>query len=256
MIRYEPPRVKHPARSTQLNLRPLRLPSAAPNISLLHTTHSTTLTFLPTPQPLLDKQPVNTHSTHTQHTKTETETDRDRDRDQKEKHNVHHSTPQTTTNTNTNTSDSPSATANPLLRASNPLVSDLEQEVLDEYARLLGNVNKLSSTLSTLSGSPTSLTLDGLRHLERKTATVCTLLKASVYSIVLQQQIFNESEEQQQQLLLQEQQEQQYQYQHGMDGDVDMDVDMDGDYSGGAGGAGGAGGGYEGGYGGGGDECF
>ena len=39
------------------------------------------------------------------------------------------------------------------------------------------------------------MTLDGLRLLERKTATVCTLLKASVYSIVLQQQIFNESEE-------------------------------------------------------------
>lgn len=33
--------------------------------------------------------------------------------------------------------------------------------------------------------------LDSLRLLERKTATVCTLLKASVYSIVLQQQIYN-----------------------------------------------------------------
>lgn len=43
------------------------------------------------------------------------------------------------------------------------------------------------------------MTLDGLRLLERKTATVCTLLKASVYSIVLQQQIWNENEEQQQQ---------------------------------------------------------
>lgn len=32
---------------------------------------------------------------------------------------------------------------NPLLRASNPLVTDLEQEVLDEYTRLLGNVNKV-----------------------------------------------------------------------------------------------------------------
>ena len=58
---------------------------------------------------------------------------------------------------------------------------------------------KLSDKVSDLAGSPTSLTLDGLRLLERKTATVCTLLKASVYSIVLQQQIFNESEEQQQQ---------------------------------------------------------
>ncbi|OJJ37201.1 hypothetical protein ASPWEDRAFT_93579, partial [Aspergillus wentii DTO 134E9] len=78
---------------------------------------------------------------------------------------------------------------NPLLRASNPLVTDLEQEVLDEYTRLLGNVNKLSDKLSDLAGDPSSLTLDGLRLLERKTATVCTLLKASVYSIVLQQQI-------------------------------------------------------------------
>jgi DASH complex subunit DAD3 len=33
--------------------------------------------------------------------------------------------------------------SNPLLVPSNPLVSDLEQEVLDEYARLLDNVNKV-----------------------------------------------------------------------------------------------------------------
>ncbi|RAH69648.1 DASH complex subunit DAD3 family protein, partial [Aspergillus aculeatinus CBS 121060] len=94
--------------------------------------------------------------------------------------------------------------SNPLLNPSNPLVTDLEQEVLDEYARLLGNVNamrgaKLSTKLADLAGSPASMTLDGLRHLERKTATVCTLLKASVYSIVLQQQMINESEGQQQQ---------------------------------------------------------
>ncbi|PLB47251.1 hypothetical protein P170DRAFT_237245 [Aspergillus steynii IBT 23096] len=112
-----------------------------------------------------------------------------------------------------------SVSENPLLRASNPLVSDLEQEVLDEYTRLLGNVNKLSDKLSDLSGDPSSLTLDGLRHLERKTATVCTLLKASVYSIVLQQQIFNESEEQQQQ---QQQQEQGQGGAYDGDGDVDM----------------------------------
>jgi DASH complex subunit DAD3 len=62
------------------------------------------------------------------------------------------------------------------------------------------------------------MTLDGLRMLERKTATVCTLLKASVYSIVLQQQIWNESEEQQQQQQQQSEQEQRFQdqeYQHG-----------------------------------------
>ncbi|KAL4872643.1 DASH complex subunit Dad3-domain-containing protein [Aspergillus spectabilis] len=96
-------------------------------------------------------------------------------------------------------SDPPAATTeNPLLRPSHPLVTDLEQEVLDEYTRLLGNVNKLSTKLSSLADSPSTITLDGLRQLERKTATVCTLLKASVYSIVLQQQIFNEGEEQQQ----------------------------------------------------------
>ncbi|KAJ5279360.1 DASH complex subunit Dad3 [Penicillium angulare] len=89
--------------------------------------------------------------------------------------------------------------ANPLLGDDNPLVSELEQEVLDEYSRLLRNVNQLSEKISDLAGSPASMTLDGLRLLERKTATVCTLLKASVYSIVLQQQIYNESEEQQQQ---------------------------------------------------------
>ena len=46
-------------------------------------------------------------------------------------------TPSATDNNN------PTTPENPLLRASNPLVSDLEQEVLDEYARLLGNVNKV-----------------------------------------------------------------------------------------------------------------
>lgn len=72
----------------------------------------------------------------------------------------------------------------------------------------------MSTKLSTLAESPTTLTLDGLRGLERQTATVCTLLKASVYSIVLQQQIFNESEEQQQQQQMQMQQEME-----GMEGD-------------------------------------
>ncbi|KAN0081046.1 DASH complex subunit Dad3 domain containing protein [Elaphomyces granulatus] len=96
----------------------------------------------------------------------------------------------------TNVGDNPAASTNSLnlLSSSPPLVSEIEQEVLDEYARLLDNVNKLSSALADLAGDPSSLTLDGLRLLERKTATVCTLLKASVYSIVLQQQIINEED--------------------------------------------------------------
>ncbi|CAI7593490.1 unnamed protein product [Penicillium bialowiezense] len=108
---------------------------------------------------------------------------------------------------------------NPLLGSDNPLVSDLEQEVLEEYSRLLRNVNQLSDKVADLAGSPASMPLDGLRLLERKTATVCTLLKASVYSIVLQQQIWNENEQQQQQ----QQNEARYQdqqYQHGYDEDV------------------------------------
>ncbi|KAF1931035.1 uncharacterized protein M421DRAFT_418517 [Didymella exigua CBS 183.55] len=68
-------------------------------------------------------------------------------------------------------------------------LSSLEQEVLDEYARLLGNMNTMSTLLGELSDQPSAAVLDGLRGLERKTSLVFTLLKASVYSIVLNQQI-------------------------------------------------------------------
>lgn len=89
-------------------------------------------------------------------------------------------------------------------------ISPLEQEVLDEYAKLLGNLNgvrapffqkfegdakqptQLSSLVSELATNPSAEILDALRGLERKTSLVFTLLKASVYSIVLQQQIGEE----------------------------------------------------------------
>ncbi|KAJ4987991.1 DASH complex subunit Dad3 [Stagonosporopsis vannaccii] len=74
-------------------------------------------------------------------------------------------------------------------------LSPLEQEVLDEYARLLGNLNDMSTLLSELSGQPSAAILDGLRGLERKTSLVFTLLKASVYSIVLNQQIQDNGQE-------------------------------------------------------------
>lgn len=54
----------------------------------------------------------------------------------------------------------------------------------------------MSSLLSELAANPSAEILDGLRGLERKTSLVFTLLKASVYSIVLQQQIFGEGDEQ------------------------------------------------------------
>ncbi|KAI8634212.1 DASH complex subunit Dad3-domain-containing protein [Xylariaceae sp. FL1651] len=71
------------------------------------------------------------------------------------------------------------APPNPLL--SPPELSPLEQEVLEE--------KQLASVLDTMAGQPTTEILDGLRELERKTSLVFTLLKASVYTIVLQQEI-------------------------------------------------------------------
>ncbi|KAI6357021.1 hypothetical protein MCOR25_007783 [Pyricularia grisea] len=76
---------------------------------------------------------------------------------------------------------------NPLLPPSE--VSPLEQEILDEYERLAENMKTLASTLDHLASAPPIEILDGLRDLERKTSLVFTLLKASVYSIVLQQEI-------------------------------------------------------------------
>ncbi|GAW13230.1 hypothetical protein EKO27_g2401 [Xylaria grammica] len=79
------------------------------------------------------------------------------------------------------------APSNPLL--SPPELTPLEQEVLEEYERLAENMKRLASVLDTMAGRPTTEILDGLRELERKTSLVFTLLKASVYSIVLQQEI-------------------------------------------------------------------
>ncbi|KAI0137261.1 DASH complex subunit Dad3-domain-containing protein [Xylariales sp. AK1849] len=83
--------------------------------------------------------------------------------------------------------DQPQPQPNPLL--SPPELSPVEQEVLEEYERLAENMKKATTILDTMAGQPTTVILDGLRELERKTSLVFTLLKASVYSIVLQQEI-------------------------------------------------------------------
>ncbi|KFG82837.1 hypothetical protein MANI_008203 [Metarhizium anisopliae] len=72
---------------------------------------------------------------------------------------------------------------------STPELSPLEQELLEEYERLAGNMKQLASVLDDLASNPSTEILDGLRDLERKTSLAFTLLKASVYSIVLQQEI-------------------------------------------------------------------
>ena len=47
----------------------------------------------------------------------------------------------------------------------------------------------MSALLASLAQNPSAEMLDALRGLERRTSSVFTLLKASVYSIVLNQQI-------------------------------------------------------------------
>ncbi|POR32325.1 Uncharacterized protein TPAR_07476 [Tolypocladium paradoxum] len=104
------------------------------------------------------------------------------------------------------------STASSLVSA--PELTPLEQQVLDEYERLASNMKqvrpptppwrararetrrrltmgerKLAAALDGLASNPSTEILDGLRELERKTSLAFTLLKASVYSIVLQQEI-------------------------------------------------------------------
>jgi len=54
------------------------------------------------------------------------------------------------------------------------------------------NMKTLALLLDNLAGQPTAEILDSLRQLERKTTLVFTALKSSVYSIVLQQEIYSE----------------------------------------------------------------
>jgi DASH complex subunit DAD3 len=50
----------------------------------------------------------------------------------------------------------------------------------------------MSTLLADLSATPSTEILQALRGLERKTSLVFTLLNASVYSIVLQQQMYGQ----------------------------------------------------------------
>ncbi|TQS36450.1 hypothetical protein Golomagni_03101 [Golovinomyces magnicellulatus] len=74
---------------------------------------------------------------------------------------------------------------------SDEVLSSQEQDVLEEYERLAKNMKRLAFLLNDMADKPMTEILDGLRQLERKTGLVFTLLKASVYSIVLQQEIYS-----------------------------------------------------------------
>ncbi|KAK9433863.1 DASH complex subunit Dad3-domain-containing protein [Lipomyces doorenjongii] len=89
---------------------------------------------------------------------------------------------------NQDTSASPAISSDVFLH----LLSPLEQDLLNEYKRLSQNLNILSGQLAKMASVPTPEILDNLRVLERKMAIVFTLLKASVYSIFLQQQLHDE----------------------------------------------------------------
>lgn len=85
------------------------------------------------------------------------------------------------------------------MRSSPPIwirygIKHQEQGVLNKWTADDLLCLQLSTVLSSLAERPTAEVLDGLRMLERKTSLVCTLLKASVYSIVLQQQIYGGDE--------------------------------------------------------------
>lgn len=70
-----------------------------------------------------------------------------------------------------------------------PKILPNEQSKGCKRSDLFANTLQLANVLNDLASRPSAEILDALRGLERKTSTVFTLLKASVYSIVLQQEI-------------------------------------------------------------------
>lgn len=70
---------------------------------------------------------------------------------------------------------------------SSSLCHDIPQSHFKGYILIIP-IQQLTSTLSDLSSGPITLEIaESLRLLERKVASVYTLMKASVYTIVLQQ---------------------------------------------------------------------
>lgn len=66
--------------------------------------------------------------------------------------------------------------------------SATQQAILDEYRALLSNVKTLNASITKLATLPSGPILDDLRAVEKKTGLVFTLLKASVYALLMQQQ--------------------------------------------------------------------
>ncbi|TGZ79213.1 DASH complex, subunit Dad3 [Ascodesmis nigricans] len=75
------------------------------------------------------------------------------------------------------------------------LLTPLEQGILDEYHKLLLNLQSISSGIAKLADAPVADIMESLRALERKSGLVFTLLKASVYKMVLMHQLNEEGAE-------------------------------------------------------------
>lgn len=63
-------------------------------------------------------------------------------------------------------------------------MSEKEQAVIAEYETLVANLNTLNAKITALAQTPTSLVLDHLRVVERKTGLIFTLFKSSVWAIL------------------------------------------------------------------------
>ncbi|KAI0078126.1 hypothetical protein K474DRAFT_1771217 [Panus rudis PR-1116 ss-1] len=69
----------------------------------------------------------------------------------------------------------------------NPNLSELEAEVLWQYARLNQNIKELVAETRRLSEAPDESLLKQLRALEMKMGLVLTLFKASVWAVINEQ---------------------------------------------------------------------
>ncbi|KIP12359.1 hypothetical protein PHLGIDRAFT_21144 [Phlebiopsis gigantea 11061_1 CR5-6] len=68
-----------------------------------------------------------------------------------------------------------------------PSLSELEAEVLWQYAKLAQNVKELTAETRRLSEAPDETLLKRLRTLEMKMGLVLTLMKASVWAVINEQ---------------------------------------------------------------------
>ncbi|KAI0094070.1 DASH complex subunit Dad3-domain-containing protein [Irpex rosettiformis] len=68
-----------------------------------------------------------------------------------------------------------------------PSLSELEAEVLWEYARLAQNMRELIAETRRLGEAPDATLLNRLRALEMKMGLVLTLFKASVWAVINEQ---------------------------------------------------------------------